>query len=128
MNLPRLAAVLTVLNLVLLVYLVAQGTQAAAQDIPAVLRGRALEIVDAQGRVRASITPYPDIVVFRLHDLQGKPMVKLDTHEAEFQGTKGSGLGLLGETDDTQAYIGTEGATANVELKNQNGERQQLQP
>lgn len=128
MNLARLATVLTVLNLVLLAYLVAQGTQVAAQDIPSVLRGRALEIVDGQGRVRASITPYSDIVVFRLHDLQGKPMVKLDTHEAEFQGTKGSGLGLLGETDDTQAYIGTQGAATKVELKNRNGKRQQLQP
>jgi hypothetical protein len=128
MNLARLSSVLTVLNLVLLAYLVAQETQVAAQDIPSVLRGRALEIVDGQGRVRASITAYSDIVVFRLHDLQGKPMVKLDTHEAEFQGTKGSGLGLLGETDDTQAYIGTQGATTKVELKNRNGERQQLQP
>ena len=124
----RVAVVLTMINLMLLAYLISQGTQLVAQDVPAVLRGRGLEIVDDEGRVRASITPYSDVVVFRLHDLRGKPMVKLDTHEAGFQGTKGSGLGLLGETDSAQAYIGTEGAFAKVDLKNNDGRRHQTQP
>jgi hypothetical protein len=46
---------------------------------------------------------YPEVVVFRLHDRNGKPTVKLDTHEAGPNMTKGSGLGLLGDSDATQA-------------------------
>lgn len=54
------------------------------------MRGRGVEVLDDQGRGRASITTYgkaegggrtyEDIVVFRLHDRAGKPMIKLDMH------------------------------------------------
>lgn len=63
-----------------------------------VLRGRALEIVDDQGRTRASISVhgattvdgqrYPEAVVFRLIDPQGRPNVKMETS------AEGAGLGL----------------------------------
>ena len=125
----RIAVGITVVNLVLLVLLLAQMRPATAQEVAPVLRGRGLEIVDEQGRLRASITNYSDVVVFRLHDRNGKPTVKLDTHEAGFNaGPKGSGLGLLGDSDDTQAFIGTEGPTSKVGLKNRNGERQEVKP
>ena len=51
---------LTGLNVALLTILLVQQLQPAfAQGEPPVLRGRALEIVDSQGRVRASITVLP---------------------------------------------------------------------
>jgi hypothetical protein len=118
----------------LLIVLLAQFQPVAAQDVAPVLRGRALEIVDDQGRVRASITRYaddggyPEVVVFRLHDRNGKPTIKLDTHEAGHNIAKGSGLGLLGDTDDTQAFIGTSGAVSKVRLKNSDGKLQQMTP
>jgi hypothetical protein len=134
-KLTRLTLLMTTVNLVLFVWLVAQTGSVTAQGTVPVLRGRGLEVLDDQGRVRASITTYgktdggtyDDIVVFRLHDRVGKPMIKLDTHET-VTGLKGSGLGLLGATDDTQAYIGTNGPNAQVALKNRDGRRQQLQP
>jgi hypothetical protein len=136
-KLARLTFVFTVVNLGLFVWLVAQTGRASAQDAAPVLRGRGLEIVDDQGRVRASITrygkdsgrssAYDDMVIFRLHDRAGKPMIKLDTHET-VNGLKGSGLGLLGASDETQAYIGTDGLNAKVDLKSGDGRRQQLQP
>ena len=134
-KLARLTFVFTLVNLGLFVWLVAQTNRVAAQDVP-VLRGRGLEVLDDQGRVRASITTYgkgngggtyEDIVVFRLHDRAGKPMIKLDTHTT-VNGLKGSGLGLLGASDETQAYIGTNGPTAKVDVKNGDGRRQQLHP
>jgi hypothetical protein len=135
MTRTQFLAALTLVNLGLLAYQLVQETRVSAQDVAPVLRGRALEIVDEQGRIRASITrygggpTYSDIVVFRLHDRQGKPMVKLDTHEAGPGATmKGSGLGLLGESDDTQAFIGTSAGMSKVDLKNGNGERRQFQP
>ena len=137
-RLARLTFVFTVVNLGLFVWLIAQTGRVSAQDTPPVLRGRGLEILDDEGRVRASITrygtssngsrdAYADIVVFRLHDRAGKPMIKLDTH-VTVNGLKGSGLGLLGESDETQAYIGTNGPNAKVGLKNGDGRSQQLQP
>jgi hypothetical protein len=120
---------------VLLVFLVSETQKTSAQDVAPVLRGRGLEIVDDAGRVRASISTYrsgetySDIVVFRLHDRRGKPMVKLDTHEAGPGNTlKGSGLGLLGDSDDVQAYIGTEGPVSALGLKNSDGKRHRVEP
>jgi hypothetical protein len=90
---------LALLNAVLLAALVATHIQSlsAAQDLP-VLRGRALEIVDNQGKVRASIKihgpetvngrQYPGAVVLVMGDPQLAPAVKLAASDS------GGGLGL----------------------------------
>ena len=106
MKTQRLAIGLTVINLVLLVFLLAQIRRAGAQDIAPVLRGRALQIVDAQGRVRAEILvhgpetvnskTYPETVLFRMADPKSGPVVKLTASE------KGSALGL---SDDAAGGI-----------------------
>jgi hypothetical protein len=111
-NLQRLAITLTVVNLILLGFGVAQLQPVAAQGVAPVLRTRALEIVDDQGRVRAEIkvlpaqptlkmpdgtTGYPEAVQLRLISSQNNPNVKLVTTE------DGSGLVLGGEKGHTQA-------------------------
>jgi hypothetical protein len=58
MKLQRLLLAMTIVNAVLLAFLLSQTQTASAQDIAAVLRGRSLEIVDDAGTVRASITKY----------------------------------------------------------------------
>jgi hypothetical protein len=103
----RFAVVLTVINLVLLVFVLAQMRPATAQEVASVLRGRALEIVDGQGRIRASISieapivvdgqPFPESVLLRMNDPNG-PRVKID---ASSRGTgarfsDGSGTGAVG--------------------------------
>lgn len=107
----RLTLVLTVFNFVLLAFGLARLRPAVAQDVVPVLRGRALEIVDDQGRVRAEIkvlpaqpalkmpdgtTGYPEAVQLRLISSQNSPHVKLVTTE------DGSGLVLGGEKGYTQ--------------------------
>jgi hypothetical protein len=80
---------LTLANAVLLVSLLWRtASPVSAQDGIGVLRGSALEIVDTQGHVRASITvnppevvdgrAYPESVLLRLRDPHGGPGVKLD--------------------------------------------------
>jgi hypothetical protein len=96
MKIQRVLIALTVLNLVLLVFLMAQIRPVTAQNIAPVLRGRALEIVDDQGRVRAEIkvlpaqpnfkmpdgtVGYPETVQLRLLTSQNGPNVKLGTTE-----------------------------------------------
>ena len=86
MKIQRIAIGLTVVNLLLLLFLLAQIHRTTAQDVVPVLRGRALEIVDGQGRVRAEILVhgpervggklYPETVLFRMADQNRRPVVK----------------------------------------------------
>ena len=85
----RLLLLLTLLNLVLLCGLALDRVEPAfAHPSPLpVLRGRALEIVDVQGRVRATIgvlppttvgsTRYHETVLLRLIDPTSGPVVKI---------------------------------------------------
>jgi hypothetical protein len=138
MKIQRLLIALTVVNFGLLVFLLAQIRPVEAQSAAPVLRGRALEIVDDQGRVRASIQvlpadenaktangkPYPETVMLRLINRNGQPSVKLGTSEY------GSGLGLGGESGPTQAYVvlKAEGTESSIKLTNKNGQQQMITP
>ena len=103
MKTQRVAIGLTVVNLGLLIFLLSQISHSSAQDVAPVLRGRGLEIVDAQGRVRAEILvhgpetvggkTYPETVLFRMATAQRAPLMKLTVSE------EGSALGL---SDDSQ--------------------------
>ena len=118
---------LTVLNLGLLAWQGVRPPAAHAEEVPAMLRGRGLEIVDDQGRVRAQfkVEPanatfkmpdgtvgYPETVIFRLITADGKPRVKLTTSDT------GSGLMLLGSTDTTHTVLKADGAKTSLLLRN----------
>ncbi len=98
----------------MLVRTMIQPRVVGAQGIAPVLRGHALEIVDDQGRVRASIsvfpadpkvkmpegtTGYPKTVLFRLITSQGRPNVKIAATEV------GSANSFGGEADPTNVQI-----------------------
>jgi hypothetical protein len=112
MKTQRLLILLTAVNLVLLSY----QFVAAKVDPPAVIRGRALEIVDERGKVRASLSvlpedpkvlwkgkPYPETVLLRLMSPDGRPNVKLGATKL------GSGLLIGGESDPTYVQVLAEG-------------------
>jgi hypothetical protein len=106
MKTQRLALALTAVNLVLAVFLVSQMYRTQANEVAPVLRGRALEIVDDQGRIRAQILVhgpetvngklYPETVLFRMADPKSGPVVKLTASAT------GSAMGL---SDDEDAGI-----------------------
>lgn len=111
MKIQRLLIVLTGINLALLVFLLAQtrinigsqGVRIWTNISGTVLRGRALEIVDDEGRVRASIMVHPPdpaatvpaggTAILRLVDENGRPSVKLATTQ------RGGGLALGGDSE-----------------------------
>jgi hypothetical protein len=103
MKIQRFAIALTFVNLALLTFLVAQSRKAVAQNAAHMLRGRGLEIVDGQGRVRASITveppvtmdsrTYPETVLLRLTGPKSGPVVKIIATE------EGSSIGLSDDVD-----------------------------
>jgi hypothetical protein len=126
----RLLTILTAVNLGLLGYqaIPAHLAGAATVDVPAVLRGRALEIVDASGKVRASLTvipedpkvmwkgkPYPETVLLRLISPEGRPNVKLGASQM------GSGLLLGGESNPTHIQVLAEGGETTLKLINKDG-------
>ncbi len=132
----RLVVVLTVLNLGLLVFLLVRGRHVDAGEMPPVLRGRALEIVDNRGKVRASIQVlpanatvampdggrgYPEIVLLRLVTAEGRPSVKLSATE------RGGILVLGGESDPTYAQLKGDRATASLTLVGKNGQQHTIE-
>ncbi len=132
----RLVIVLTMVNLGLLVTLLARGRAAEARDAPPVLRGRALEIVDEAGKVRASIQVlpanatvampdgtrgYPEIVLLRLVTAEGRPSVKLGATE------RGGNLVLGGESDPTYAQLEGDRAKAKLTLVGKDGQRHTIE-
>jgi hypothetical protein len=144
MKLQRLLIALTIFNLGLLVFLLAQIEvrflgfrfllrSAEVNAAGSVLRGRALEITDEEGRVRASIqlhpasvlpdgTTYPETVLLRLISSQGRPNVKIAATE------DGSALVLGGESDPIQVAIAARGTTTSLTLINKDGQQQLIKP
>jgi hypothetical protein len=133
----RLLVVLTVFNILLLVFSLGQARAVVAEGVAPVLRGRALEIVDDRGRVRASIRilpadpavkmpdgtiGYPETVLLRLIDPRGGPNVKLGATE------RGAGLLLGGESDPTYVQILAKGASTSLKLSNKDGRQQLIKP
>ncbi len=135
MKTQTLLVALTVANAALLTFSLTQPHRATAQDVAPVLRGRAFEIVDDQGRVRAEIkvlpaqptfkmpdgtTGYPETVQLRLFTSKGGPNVKLAATE------DGSGLVLGGESGYVQ--ILTRETNPFVKLVNKDGRQQTIKP
>ena len=106
-----------------------------------VLRGSGLEIVDAQGKIRASIqiVPegparksdgsvakdgkiYPETVLLRLIRPDGRPSVKISTSE------KGSALTLGGGIDPTYIVLNADGGDPSLSLTDKDGRRQMTKP
>jgi len=142
MSKERVLTVLTFVNLVILVFaLLQQLGRVQASSPTTALRARALEIVDAQGKVRASlhVEPegpahladgsvandgkiYPDTVLFRLIRPDGRPSVKIATSE------QGSGLTLGGGIDPTYIVLDARGGNSSVALTNKDGRQQVIKP
>jgi len=135
MKIQMLSVVLAVFNLGLLVFLlVTHRGSLLTGDVSPVVRCRALQVVDDQGRVRAGISvlppsvfkptgkAYPETVILRLIDAKGRPEVKIVASE------EGAGLGFVGETDETQVKLEAEGSESSLTLTNKNGKQQRLSP
>jgi hypothetical protein len=132
----RLATVLTILNFAILALNLhfTHPVNAATESLP-VLRGRGLEIVDENGRMRAQIVILPagadesgqkhaDTSLFRLIDTDGRPAVKIGAS------TESSGLMLADKEREKwsgiQLLTGPDGTT--VRLVDRSGKEHILKP
>jgi hypothetical protein len=130
MKMQRSVIALTVMNLLLLLFTLARSRPADTQAVVSVLRGHALELLDARGQMRSRLTREPDgAVVFRLVDKNGAIRVKLGADE------NGSGLLLLDETTEPGVHIiarqtstAEKPATTSVSLRGADGRQQRIKP
>ena len=133
----RVAIGLTTLNLVVLMFVLLRANSAQSPEVAAVLRGRALEIVDDHGRVRAMIKVFPDnptvkmpdgtmgypeTVLLRLIDSKGAPNVKIAATE------DGSAVSLGGESNPTHVQLLARGTSTSLKLVNKDGREQLIKP
>lgn len=135
MKMQRFAVVISLVNLVVLMFVFAAMRPAIAQGVAPVLRGRSLEIVDDQGRVRASLSVlpagvsahgdrYPETVLLRLITERGRPSVKISASE------EASGLSFAGpsNTKDTYVILEAKGLGSSLKLRNEDGREQMVRP
>lgn len=136
MKTTRVLLALTAANMLLLVALLIQGFGPAHAQGPApVLRGRAFELVDEQGRVRASLgilpagrstsgVRHPETVLLRLITERGRPSVKLSASE------QASGLSFAGPTGTRETYVILESreTASMLKVRNEDGREQVIQP
>lgn len=137
MRYQRTLLAITIINALLLLLSVNRTAAVAEREVAPVLRGRALEIVDERGRVRASIsilpadstvkmpdgtTGYPETVLLRLITSEGRPNVKIATTE------RGAGGLFSGEDDPTYVQILAEGPRTSMKLSDKDGRVRVLKP
>jgi len=137
MKTQRFAVALTVLHLLVLMSMLFRANSAPNPEVAPVLRGRALEIVDDKGRVRAMIkvlpedpnvkmpdgtTGYPETVLLRLIDSKGGPNVKIAATE------DGSAMSLGGESNPTHIQVLARGSSTSLKLVNKDGQERVIKP
>jgi len=132
MRIQRIAIGLTLINLVLLIFLLAQSYRAGATDVAPLLRGRALQIVDDQNRTRAEILvarpttvdgkTYPETVLFRMADPKSGPVVKMTASE------EGAALGLSDDGNGAVQLYANRRKGNYLRVANKDGREQLVKP
>jgi hypothetical protein len=133
MKTQHLLAALTAVNFALLLFLLSRTGAVEAEGAPSVLRGNAIEIVDSEGRLRASLQvgpagvdakgkAYPETVLFRLIDGGGQPSVKISTSGIA------SGLSLVGGDDESYVVLQADGPQSSLRLVGPEGRERVVTP
>ena len=125
MKASRVLVALTALNVGVLLLSVMNLVRPAFAEDPVtvpILRARSLQIVDEQGRIRASLSVLPastsasgvasaETVLLRLITERGRPSVKLGASE------EGAGITVVGPTGTKESYAILEANAASSSLK-----------
>lgn len=135
MKLSPLLIVVTAVNLAILLFTITYLRPAAGENVAPVLRGRALQIVDERGQVRASISVLPahtqpngetspETVLLRLITEQGRPSVKISAAE------ESAGVMVAGpsNTRNTYAILQAKRTASSLSLKDEDGGQTRIEP
>ena len=129
----RFFLILTAINLAILAWTIAGPRPVVADGGAGVLRSSALEIVDDQGRIRASLGILPagtapdgsateETVLFRLINAEGQPSVKIGATASA------TAISLVGGDDESYIVIEADGPESMVKLVGPQGETRTIAP
>ena len=134
MKLSRFLVVLTVVNLAILLFAAVRVLPKIDEAAP-VLRGRALQIVDELGHVRASISVlpaqtqpngeiYPETVLLRPITERGRPSVKISASEET------AGATFVGPSNTTNTYTTLQAnqTASSLKLRDEDGGETLIRP
>jgi hypothetical protein len=114
--------VLALINATVLFCLGAQSIRGAKTEVQSIVRARAIELVDDNGNVRASINVAENgEAVFRLRDSKGVIRVKMGASE------QGSALLLLDEATNPALHVLARDKTT-MSLKSRDGQMHEISP
>jgi hypothetical protein len=123
MRIHRIAVAVTAINFGLLLAMLAQARASAPERAAPVLRGRALELVDERGQMRARLNVESSgEVVLRLMDQKGTIRVKLGASE------DGSGLLLANDATEPGVHILAKADGSRLRLANKDGRERLITP
>ena len=121
MKYQRIAIVFSVLNLLLLFFLLAQVPSDAQQNVTPLVRTRAFELVDENGKTRAQINvEKTGEVVFRLRDAKGTIRAKFGADE------DGSGLSMMDDRTEATVQIRANQSGASMFLFDRDGTKKEI--
>jgi hypothetical protein len=121
MKYQRAAIVFSVINLLLLIFLLAQNPSDAQQSITPVVRTKAFELIDENGKIRAQINvEKTGEVVFRLRDAKGTIRSKFAADET------GAGFVLMDDRTEATVQIRANQSGANMLLFDRNGNKKEI--
>jgi hypothetical protein len=116
MKFQHIAVTLSVFNLLLLIFLLNQTRSTAQQDVIPMVRTRAFEVVDENGKVRAQFNvEKTGEVVFRMRDSKGTIRSKFGASES------GSGLSMMDDRTEATVQIRSNQAGGNIVLIDREG-------
>ena len=119
----RLAIILTFAQSVLLLFVLFRPAPTAAESVAPVVRGEAIELVDAAGQRRARLNVEPTgEVVLRLTAPDGSIRVKLGA------GADGSGLVLLNDASEVGLQALAKQTSTSLSLTNKDGQKREIAP
>jgi hypothetical protein len=123
MKIPRVAIVLTAINLLFLLSNLAQARSSGTQAVTPVVRARALELVDEHGQIRSRLNVESNgEVVLRLLDQEGTIRVKLGAAK------DGSGLLLINDATEPGVHILAKATGSSLKLANKDGRQRVFTP
>jgi hypothetical protein len=119
----RPTAALAGIILVILLGLFQNRRSVTAETVPSLLRARAIELVDDQGRARASLRVEPSgETVLRLLDAKGTIRVKVGASD------DGSGIVLLDDATEPGVHILAKPTGPSITLKAKDGRERRFAP
>lgn len=121
MKFQRIAIVLSVFNILLLVFVTAQVKSSAEPDVAPIIRARVIELVDENGKTRAQLAVEPTgETVFRLRDAKGTIRTKLGAGES------GSGLSMMDDRTDATVQIRANSTGGGITLFDRDGKQREV--